>query len=77
MKVFSEHQSYLFCSCWLSTEDGTIWAFIGPVIAIIAVCFENMRNKKEYQKTKHDFISYITVLFNVIKCFLSSLLEKT
>ncbi|KAL9976389.1 hypothetical protein ACROYT_G013687 [Oculina patagonica] len=26
--------------CWLSTEDGTIWAFIGPVIAIIAInCF--------------------------------------
>ncbi|KAJ7381531.1 hypothetical protein OS493_001680, partial [Desmophyllum pertusum] len=26
--------------CWLSTEDGTVWAFIGPVIAIIAInCF--------------------------------------
>ncbi|XP_066020113.1 adhesion G protein-coupled receptor L4 isoform X2 [Pocillopora verrucosa] len=23
--------------CWLSTKDGTIWAFIGPVVAIIAV----------------------------------------
>ncbi|XP_067052807.1 adhesion G protein-coupled receptor L4-like isoform X2 [Acropora muricata] len=23
--------------CWLSLEDGTVWAFIGPVIAIIAV----------------------------------------
>lgn len=23
--------------CWLSLEDGTVWAFIGPVIAIITV----------------------------------------
>nr|XP_058964395.1 adhesion G-protein coupled receptor D1-like [Pocillopora verrucosa] len=23
--------------CWLSTKDGTIWAFIGPVVAIITV----------------------------------------
>lgn len=23
--------------CWLSTKDGTTWAFIGPVVAIIAV----------------------------------------
>ena len=25
-------------SCWLSMEDGTVWAFIGPVIAVITVC---------------------------------------
>lgn len=71
---FSENTSYLLCSCWLSTEDGTIWAFIGPAIAIIAVCFENMRNKKD-QKTKHNLISNITVLFNAIKCFFSFLFE--
>ena len=28
-------------SCWLSTNEGTIWAFIGPVIAIICVCTHN------------------------------------
>ena len=27
------------CSCWLSMKDGTVWAFIGPVVAIIAVCY--------------------------------------
>ena len=24
-------------SCWLSTENGVIWAFVGPVIAIVCV----------------------------------------
>ena len=29
---------FIDCSCWLSMEDGTVWAFIGPVIAVITVC---------------------------------------
>lgn len=27
----------LYSSCWLSTEKGTIWAFVGPMLAIIIV----------------------------------------
>ena len=25
------------CSCWLSTAEGTIWAFVGPMLLIILV----------------------------------------
>ena len=41
------------CSCWLSAEDGTIWAFAGPVLAVMLVrhlktfvlkrCYRNCR----------------------------------
>ena len=25
------------CRCWISDKDGAIWAFIGPMIAMICV----------------------------------------
>ena len=28
---------FIFCSCWLSTERGFIWAFVGPVVVVMAV----------------------------------------
>lgn len=31
--------TYYFCSCWLTTEKGFIWAFVGPVCAILFVSF--------------------------------------
>ena len=37
--VVSLHSTYahLFCSCWLSEADGTIWAFVAPMLLIILV----------------------------------------
>jgi len=30
-----------YYSCWLSSGSGTIWAFVGPVLFVIAVkCFD-------------------------------------
>ena len=26
---------YTACSCWLSHEDGVVWAFVGPMLVII------------------------------------------
>ena len=34
--IYFEYRA-LLCSCWLSTERGFIWAFVGPVCAIICV----------------------------------------
>ena len=27
----------MICSCWISTDEGAIWAFVGPMLAIITV----------------------------------------
>ena len=29
---------YINFSCWLSVQDGLIWAFIGPMLTIVVVC---------------------------------------
>ena len=29
------------CRCWISNENGAIWAFIAPMILIIMVCMCN------------------------------------
>jgi len=39
-------------NCWISTEDGLIWAFVGPVLLIILV-------KRDFL---YRFISYIVKL---------------
>ena len=36
---------------WLSLEDGTVWAFIGPVIAIITV--SKLKPKVSYRLHNH------------------------
>ena len=25
------------CSCWIATDDGAIWGFVAPMIAIVIV----------------------------------------
>ena len=30
----------IFCSCWISVEKGTIFAFVGPALVIILVCIQ-------------------------------------
>ena len=37
--VNTKNQLCVF-SCWLSVAKGVIWAFVGPVVAIIAVSYE-------------------------------------
>lgn len=34
-----------FNRCWLSVKDGLIWAFVGPVIAIISVSYNHVNLK--------------------------------
>lgn len=29
---------YYYFSCWLSSDNGVIWAFVGPMLLIIMVC---------------------------------------
>lgn len=29
---------YIQCRCWISDENGAIWAFIAPMLLIIMVC---------------------------------------
>ena len=33
----AQKSTYPFCSCWLPSDKGMIFAFVGPMIAIIVV----------------------------------------
>ena len=37
--MFDLQSSFKFCSCWLSDAEGTIWAFVGPMLLIILVSY--------------------------------------
>ena len=39
----SPYKLYIFYmpSCWLSSEKGVVWSFIGPMLAVILVCGHN------------------------------------
>ena len=27
------------CRCWLGIKNGVIWSFVGPILAVICVCY--------------------------------------
>ena len=37
--IYASHGNLIFCmcSCWIGTNDGAIWGFVAPMIAIIIV----------------------------------------
>ena len=37
-----------YFSCWLSTENGLIWAFVGPALLITLVCIFLVSHKVCY-----------------------------
>lgn len=34
---FTQNHSIFLCSCWLSLENGAIWAFVAPALFVILV----------------------------------------
>jgi len=38
--------------CWLTTENGVIWSFAGPVVFVVMV--------RSRRKTRNDYWSHIT-----------------
>lgn len=39
IKIVTLYLFHTFNRCWLLVKDGLIWAFVGPVIAIISVWY--------------------------------------
>ena len=38
----------LYFSCWISTDEGALWAFVGPMLAIITVSWRHCIYDKPY-----------------------------
>ena len=42
----------VYFSCWLSTENGLIWSFIGPIALVLFVGFIDAEMIKSFKLTK-------------------------